>query len=207
MSTISHWHTTATAISTRDCYSCPVTLGITPNCDLSGNDTDLVFSVLTANGKRFTLSNATVANVSGLNQKRVWTHVTNADHAQVTMTFEDGVQAIFTNSDLAAATKPKFYILGTEGAIVGNWDPSAIDAPADLPAIITLHRADGSSEVIAHTPLAPYSFHSSLVSYLNNGTPMTVNAVQSRDVVAIMEAAELSALSNGKPVEPTLLRS
>jgi len=148
-----------------------------------------------------------VATVSGLNQKRVWTHVTNADHAQVTMTFEDGVQAIFTNSDLAAATKPKFYILGTEGAIVGNWDPSAVDAPADLPAIITLHRADGSSEVIAHTPLAPYSFHSSLVSYLNNGTPMTVNAVQSRDVVAIMEAAELSALSNGKPVEPTLLRS
>jgi len=148
-----------------------------------------------------------VATVSGLNQKRVWTHVTNADHAQVTLTFKDGVQAIFTNSDLAAAAKPKFYVLGTEGAIVGNWDPSAIDAPADLPAIITLHRADGSSEIIDHLPLKPYSFHSSLVEFLNNGTAMKVNSIQSRDVVAIMEAAELSALSNGKPVEPSLLRA
>jgi hypothetical protein len=90
---------------------------------------------------------------------------------------------------------------------VGNWDPAAVNAPADLPAIITLHRADGSSEVIAHTPLTPYSFHSSLVEYLNEGTPMKVNSLQSRDVVAIMEAAELSALSNGKAVEPNLLRS
>ena len=147
-----------------------------------------------------------VATVSGVNQKRVWTHVTNSDHAQVTLTFEDGVQAIFTNSDLAAAMKPKFYILGTEGAIVGNWDPSAIDAPADLPAIITLHRADGTSEVITHSAVTPYSFHASLVEFLNEGTAMTVNSAQSRDVVAIMEAAEASALSNGSHVKPNLLR-
>jgi predicted dehydrogenase len=145
--------------------------------------------------------------VNGLNQKRVWDHVTNADHAQVTLTFTDGVQAIFTNSDLAAARKPKFFVLGTKGAIVGNWDTSAGDSVADLPAIITLNRADGSSQVIPFVTVEPLLFHASLAKFLADGTPMTVEATQSRDVVAIMQAAEESALKNGLPVTPSLLRS
>lgn len=147
-----------------------------------------------------------VQHVSGLNQKRVWDHVTNADHAQVTLTFSDGVLAIFTNSDLAAARKPKFFVLGTKGAIVGDWDPAAGSVVADFPAIVSLHRADGSTEVIPNLNVEPYSFHASLVSFLNNGTPMAITAIQSRDVVAIMQAAEESALINGTPVAPKLLR-
>jgi hypothetical protein len=45
------------------------------------------------------------------------------------------------------------------------------------------------------------------VAYLNDRTPMSIVAEQSRDVVAIMQAAEESALSNGKPVTPLLLRA
>ena len=149
---------------------------------------------------------SSLQHVSGINQKRVWNHVTNADHAQVTLTFSDGVLAVFTNSDLAAARKPKFFILGTQGAIVGDWDPAAGTAVADLPAIISLRRSDGTSEVIAHESVEPFSFHTSLVSFLNDGVAMSVTAAQSRDVVAIMQAAEESALTNGKPVVPTLIR-
>jgi len=145
--------------------------------------------------------------VSGLNQKRVWDHVTNADHAQVNINFKDGLQAVFINSDLAAARKPKFYVLGTQGAITGNWDESGDGSVADLPAIISLHRADGTNQVIEHVSVAPYSFYASLVAYLNDATPMSIVAEQSRDVVAIMQAAEVSALSNGKPVTPLLLRA
>jgi predicted dehydrogenase len=147
-----------------------------------------------------------VASVSGINQKRVWNHITNADHADVAITFANGTRATFTNSDLAAARKPKFYVLGTTGAIVGNWDPAAGLAPADLPAIITLHRADGTSEVIKNSVTIPYLFHQSVVDYLNQATPMAVKTHQSRDVVAIMQAAEESALTNGLPVRPKLLR-
>jgi predicted dehydrogenase len=147
-----------------------------------------------------------VAAVTGINQKRMWNHVTNADHADVSITFADGARALFTNSDLAAARKPKFYVLGTTGAIVGNWDPAAGSTPADLPAILTIHRADGSSQVISNDSVAPYSFHQSVVEYLNNKVPMNVTTHQSRDVVAIMQAAEESALANGNPVKPVLLR-
>jgi predicted dehydrogenase len=147
-----------------------------------------------------------VDSVTGVNQKRLWTHVTNADHADVAIAFANGVRATFTNSDLAAARKPKFYVLGTTGAIIGNWDPAAGSSPADLPAILTIHRADGTSEVIANSAVTPYSFHQSVVEYLKNKTPMHVTTAQSRDVVAIMQAAEESALANGRSVTPSLLR-
>lgn len=154
-----------------------------------------------------TLAPADVDFVSGLNQKRVWDHVTNADHAQVTINFKDGLQAVFINSDLAAARKPKFYLLGTKGALIGDWDESAGGPVADLPAIITLHRADGTSQVISHVSQEPYAFYASVVAKINDGVAMSVVASQSRDVVAIMQAAEESALANGKPVSPLLLRT
>jgi hypothetical protein len=125
----------------------------------------------------------------------------------VTITFTDGVQAIFTNSDLAAARKPKFFVLGTKGAIVGNWDPAAGESVADLPAILTLSDSAGTSRVVPHLSVEPFSFHASLVAYLTNATPMSVTATQSRDVVAIMQAAEESALVNGVPVTPVLIRT
>jgi hypothetical protein len=53
----------------------------------------------------------------------------------------------------------------------------------------------------------PYTFHESLVARINEGKQMSVTAEQSRDVVAIMQAAEESALVNGLPVVPKLLRS
>jgi len=143
--------------------------------------------------------------VSGVNQKRVWDHITNADHAQVNINFAGGTAATFINSDLAAARKPKFYLLGTKGALVGNWDESGSGAVADLPAIITIHLADGSSKVLPPVDAQPFAFHRSVANYLNNQVPMDVQAGQSRDVVAIMQAAELSALSNGLPVTPVLL--
>lgn len=145
-----------------------------------------------------------IAHVSGQNHKRVWMHATNADHAQVTITFDSGVQATFVNSDLAAARKPKFYVLGTKGAIVGDWDPAAEPAVADLPAILTLHSSDGSVSTIDLDVVQPFAFHASLVDFLHNQVPMSVQALQSRNVVAIMEAAERSAVSNATPVSPSI---
>lgn len=145
-----------------------------------------------------------VSHVSGQNHKRVWMHATNADHAQVTITFDSGVQATFVNSDLAAARKPKFYVLGTKGAIVGDWDSAAEPAVADLPAILTLHSSDGSVSTIDLDVVQPYAFHASLVDFLHNQVPMSVQALQSRNVVAIMEAAERSAVSNATPVSLSL---
>lgn len=145
--------------------------------------------------------------VTAMNHKRHWHHVTNADHAQVTVTFTDGRQSTFVNSDLAAARRPKFYVLGTLGALVGDWDPAAEPAVADLPAILTLHRPDGSREQIPLDTVADFAFHASLANRLHDGATMAVRTEHSRDVVSIMEAAEQSAARNGRPISPALLRT
>lgn len=148
---------------------------------------------------------APVAHVSGVNHKRHWTHVTNADHTTVTITFSDGTQATFVNSDLAAARRPKFHVLGTTGAIVGEWDARAEPAVADLPARLFVHREGGVCEEVPLDDVTPYAFHAELVGHLERGVPMQISARHSRNVVAVMEAAEQSALDLGRPVVPSLL--
>ncbi len=147
-----------------------------------------------------------VAYVSGVNHKRHWDHVTNADHATVTITFDDGRQAVFTNSDLAAARKPKFYVLGTTGAIVGEWDERAEPDVADLPARLFLGGASGDTHEVQLDTVEPHVFHAELAAHILTDTPMQVTAQQSRNVVAIMQAAEESALIHGRPVTPDLVQ-
>ena len=147
-----------------------------------------------------------IAHVTGINHKRQWHHVTNADHAEVTITFTDGRQARFINSDLAAARRPKFYALGTQGAIVGEWDPQAEPAVADLPALVVLHIPGSPVQAIPLDPVTPFTFHRELAAHLSNGSTMQVLPIHSRNVVAVMEAAEESAANGSRPVVPVLSR-
>src|SRR5262249_59747852 len=62
-----------------------------------------------------------VVRVAASAHKRVWHDVTNADQVRVDVTFAGGEQASFLEQDMAAALKPKWYLLGTAGALVGRW--------------------------------------------------------------------------------------
>jgi predicted dehydrogenase len=156
-----------------------------------------------------------IEHVTAASHKRRWFDVTNADHSRVTIRFTDGAEAEFIHSDLAAALKPRWYVLGTQGAIVGSWRNEKIVsrndigtmsedvlAPADSPPVLDLHSADGSVTRLATPPAQAYSFHRELADRLRLGLPMTVTAAQSRRVLAVMEAARISAEDNGRPVVP-----
>lgn len=153
--------------------------------------------------------------VTAAAHKRRWFDVTNADHSRVTIRFTDGAEAEFIHSDLAAALKPRWYVLGTHGAIVGSWRSEKILsrndigtmsedvlAPADSPPLLDLHSGDGSVTRLAAPAAQAYSFHRELSDRLRVGLPMTVTAAQSRRVLAVMEAARASAEDNGRPVAP-----
>jgi scyllo-inositol 2-dehydrogenase (NADP+) len=154
-----------------------------------------------------------IASVTAANHKRRWHDVTNADHSRVTIHFVDGREAQFIHSDLAAAPKPKWWALGTHGAIRGDWRSERVVgrtpigtlaedvlALADSPAAMSLHHPDGSVTALA-VPRAPaFPFHRELADHLLRGLPMTVTAAQSRRVVAVMEAAEQSAAAGSAPV-------
>ena len=153
--------------------------------------------------------------VSATAHKRVWHDVTNADHTRVLLHFADGAEAEFTASDLAAVRKPKFYVLGTQGALVGHWRQERVlsrspvglvvedrFAVSDAPAALSLFAADGSETALAVAASPAYPFHRELADQLLSDEPMSVTPAGSRRNIAVMQAATLSAAGGGRPVEP-----
>jgi scyllo-inositol 2-dehydrogenase (NADP+) len=143
-----------------------------------------------------------VRSVSANAHKRVWHDVTNSDQVRVDLTFAGGAQATFLQSDIAAAAKPKWYVLGTRGAVVGEWQAQAV--PADFPARVKVFRpADGGSheELLQLSPRDDHGFYRNLADHLAWGEPLAVTPSEARRTVAVMEAATLSIARGGAQLE------
>jgi scyllo-inositol 2-dehydrogenase (NADP+) len=153
-----------------------------------------------------------IDHVTCIEHKRQWHDVTNADHTSMSIRFRDGSEAVFIHSDLAAALKPRWYLLGTEGAITSRWRHESVVrrsaigtleedvlAATDSPPELTLVDRAGSTTALAQKVPEPHAFHRQFVDEVRHGWPMTVTAEQSRRVVAVMEAARASAREGGAP--------
>jgi len=155
-----------------------------------------------------------VVDVICTRQNRVWHDVTNADQERIQIRFAGGQEAEFMHSDIAGVRKPKWYLLGTEGAIVGHWrdvrtyeiDPVLYFHQHDIPATemvpdLTLHRRHHSGQIIAQELALPkrehYLFHRNLADHLLTGEPIVAPLKDSVQVVAILAAAAKSAAKGG----------
>jgi scyllo-inositol 2-dehydrogenase (NADP+) len=143
-----------------------------------------------------------VRSVSANAHKRVWHDVTNSDQVRVDLTFSNGAQASFLQSDIAAARKPKWYVLGTQGAVVGEWQQEAV--PADFPARVKVFRPAGGGsheELIALAPRDDHGFYRNLADHLGWDEPLAVTPHEARRTVAVMEAATHSIAKGGAQLE------
>jgi predicted dehydrogenase len=158
-----------------------------------------------------------VEAVVGTGHKRLWRDVTNADQERVQVRFSGGKEAEFMHSDIAAARKPKWFLLGTEGAIVGNWrdvtshefDPDFYYRRHEIPATemvpdLTVFSRQHTGDVIRLKPAiparVPFRFHANLADHLLLGEPIEAPLEDSVKVVSILEAAARS-IENGGCVE------
>ncbi len=154
-----------------------------------------------------------IDHVSCIEHKRRWYDVTNADHSSLQIRFTDGTEASFIHSDLAAALKPRWYLLGTEGALVSRWRSASVIARSEIgtlsedrlavtdspPEVFRLDP-DGSETAVVPPRVGQHPFHRELVDDLVYDWPLSVTAEESRRVVAVMEAARASAHSRGQAV-------
>jgi predicted dehydrogenase len=152
--------------------------------------------------------------VTGGMHKRVWHDVTNADQIRAQIRFADGREAEFLYSDVSALAKPKWYILGTEGAILGQWTELSVREldtatfyreakipPTEAPPLLTVRRRHPSGSMVVHqlpqpSP-RPFSFYLNLADHLLTGEPLAVTARSAARVVAVLEAATRSAYKGG----------
>jgi scyllo-inositol 2-dehydrogenase (NADP+) len=150
------------------------------------------------------LFDGAVTSVSAVAHKRVWHDVTNADQVRVDLQFAGGAQATFMQSDIAAALKPKWYVLGTRGAVVGDWQLQEGVAPADSAARLTVSRpANGgvNEERLALAPRDDHDFYRNLADHLAWDEPLAVRPEEARRTVAVMEAATRSIAEGGARLE------
>jgi predicted dehydrogenase len=149
--------------------------------------------------------------------KRVWHDVTNHDQIRVRMTWSDGREAEFLQSDIAAVRRPKFYVQGTAGTLVGTYRTITLESiepgrgyvatqahHAEAPADLVLARYE-SGYGISETRLPPaleqpYAFHRNLADHLHLGEPLAVTPASVRRVIAVLEAAQRSSTRGGEAV-------
>ncbi|HEX6254187.1 MAG TPA: Gfo/Idh/MocA family oxidoreductase [Euzebyales bacterium] len=156
-------------------------------------------------------------SVQTTRHKRVWHDVTNADQLRVRLRWDDGREAEFVDSTLAAVRRPKFYVQGTRGTLVGHYRPlrtEMVDAHegytvtehhhAEAPADLLLARSEpgvGISETRLALPAAPvHPFHRNLADHLHLGEPLAVTPAQARRTVILLEAAHRSGMTGGDEV-------
>ena len=149
-------------------------------------------------------------SVRASSHKRVWRDVTNSDQIDVQMRWADGREARFIQSDVAAIRKPKFFVQGTAGTIAADYRPVVADElvagrghvptawhHAEVATTLRLARYEPGYGIVemALPPVrtSPWPFHRALADHLLLGEPSPVPAEQSRDVVAVLERAHLSA--------------
>src|SRR5450759_1675074 len=143
-----------------------------------------------------------VRSVSAQAHKLVWHDVTNSDQVRVDLTFAGGDVRLQKARLRAAARKPKWYVLGTHGAVVGEWQAEHV--PADFPARVKVFRpTDGGSneELLALAPRDDNGFYRNLSDHLAWDEALAVTPEQARRTVAVMEAASHSIARGGAQIE------
>jgi len=139
-----------------------------------------------------------VRTITAQAHKRVWHDVTNSDQVRVDITFATGAQATFLQSDIAAARKPKWYLLGTQGAVVGEWADEPV--PSDFPARVKVFRPAGVETLILQRR-EENGFYRNLADHLAWDETLAVTPEEARRTVAVMEAATESISRGGAQLQ------
>jgi predicted dehydrogenase len=132
--------------------------------------------------------------VTGFFHKRVWHEVTNEDHVEANILFDNGCAANVQMSSIAYAGKPRWWVLGTKGAAVDKGGYFEV-------------TGDFQSEGFAATLHVPYknqsewqTYYRNIAEHLLKGVELMVKPEQARRVIAVLEGAEKSS-KLGRSVE------
>jgi len=168
------------------------------------------------------LMGAFPVTLTATGHKRVWHDITNLDQVRVRMGFDDGREAEFLQSDLAGFRRPKFYVQGTKGTIVGNYRPVVFERlepglgyvsepahHAEAPAELRLARYEAgyglTESMLPSVRPERFGFHRNLADHLLLGEPLAVTPESVRQVVALLEAAQQSTDGGNVPISLTRL--
>jgi scyllo-inositol 2-dehydrogenase (NADP+) len=130
------------------------------------------------------------------------------NYARLDMTFADGTLYAVETGNLVRAPKPRWYVVGDEGALIKHGlDPQERaflrtgnpDDAAELPeekARLTTSVAGQPAEITLDSVVGSWTgYYANVSAHLNEGAPLEVTAEQAREVIRVLDAAVRSAAS------------
>jgi len=128
-----------------------------------------------------------MVNITGFyHPNRVWKDITNEDHVEAIIRFDDDSVANVQMSSIAKVGKPRWRVLGEYGAIIPTKD-----------AFTVYSEKEGfpKEQEIKFKGRPGPSYYENIVAHLQNGEELIVKPEEARRVIAVMELSEKSSKS------------
>ena len=129
-----------------------------------------------------------IKQITGDLQKRVWHSVTNEDHGEAWIRFENGVIADLVMSNIAASKRPKWVIYGTRGSLEYDWDwGQEIRLHSNVSGVMQESKIQFPKRANAWA-----EYYRNIADHLLYGEELIVKPEQARRVIGVMEAVAKS---------------
>lgn len=137
---------------------------------------------------------AKMVNITGFyHPDRVWKDISNEDHVQAIIRFDDGCVADVQFSSIAKSGKPRWRVLGEKGAIISEDRKFKVSSVADgWPA----------EQEVEFKGRPGQSYYQNIVAHLRDGEELVVKPEEARRVIAVMELSEKSSRSQQAEAVP-----
>ncbi len=128
-----------------------------------------------------------IAQVTGNFRKLVWNAVSNEDHGQAYIRFENGTTVDLLISSITALPRTKWRIFGSKGAIEANWKD-------ELQLVSHANGIEQKSTVKITLPgYGSTQYYRNIADHLLMGEALIVKPEQARRVIGVIDAAQRSS--------------
>ncbi len=128
-----------------------------------------------------------ISSIQGFFQKKVWAQATNEDHTQAIIRFANGAMADLVFSSLSAATRPRWRILGTKGAIL---DDRSIK---DGCQVMTYENGQIVRREVKWDAGISDEYYHNIADHLMLGDELMIKPEEARRIISVIEYAERSS--------------
>lgn len=135
--------------------------------------------------------------VSGYQVKnKTWKGYTNEDHSEYTLRFKGGCTATLTMSNLSMSGRPRWRILGEQGAIEDSGGKFRVES---------MIKGRRMSTEVDYLESTGYMYYQNVYDHLLGRADLVITPESAARVIGVLEAANTSAARQSVPVKPAFV--
>ena len=138
-----------------------------------------------------------IASVSGYQVKNpAWKKYDNEDHSEYTLRFQSGCTVTLTMSNLSMSPRPRWRVLGTQGAIEDVGGKFLVK---------TLINGRQMSTEVSFAESNWNAYYENVFAHLQGRADLVITPESAGRVIGVLEAANISAARGSAPITPAFV--